>query len=159
MAFEGLVPGLQTHTPLPRRETPQLAELVAPTTEEAIAEDLQQRPRRPGGSTAGRLMQRSRTRTAGIRFEWAMRTCGPVLRVVATWTDRLGQPHHTSYSVQCNGLEGALDRAIASRISCGAPLPDREDLLQRLRQEFETAPEALAATSGMVGSTRATVTA
>jgi hypothetical protein len=98
------------------------------------------RERRPGGSKMGRLMWRSRTRTAGIRFEWAMRSCGPVLRVVATWTDHQGQPHHTSYSVQCNGLEGALDRAIASRISCGAPLPDREDLLQRLRQEFATAP-------------------
>ncbi|KQY88888.1 hypothetical protein ASD35_15290 [Pelomonas sp. Root1444] len=98
------------------------------------------RARRPGGSKMGRLMWRSRTRTAGIRFEWAMRSCGPVLRVVATWTDQQGQPHHTSYSVQCNGLEGALDRAIASRISCGAPMPDREDLLQRLRQEFATAP-------------------
>ncbi|WP_348009359.1 hypothetical protein [Roseateles sp.] len=90
----------------------------------------------------GRLMRRSRTRTAGIRFEWAMRSCGPVLRVVATWTDRQGQPHHTSYSVQCNGLAGALDRAIASRISCGAPLPDREDLLQRLQQEFATSPHS-----------------
>ena len=100
----------------------------------------QERPRRPGGSTMGRLMWRSRTRTAGIRFEWAMRSCGPVLRVVATWTDHEGQPHHTSYSVQCNGLEGALDRAIAARISCGAPMPDREDLLQRLQQEFATAP-------------------
>jgi hypothetical protein len=97
-------------------------------------------PRRPGGSSMGRLMRRSRTRTAGIRFEWVLRTVGPVLRVVATWTDPLGQPHHTSFSVQCNGLEGALDRAIAARISCGAPMPDREDLLQRLRQEFATAP-------------------
>jgi hypothetical protein len=101
--------------------------------------------RRPGGSRMGRLMRRSRTRTAGIRFEWAMRTSGPVLRVVATWKDRLGQPHHTSYSVQCNGLEGALDRAIASRVSCGAPMPDREDLLQRLQQEFATAPQLAAA--------------
>lgn len=100
----------------------------------------QDRPRRPGGSTMGRLMRRSRTRTAGIRFEWVLRTVGPVLRVVATWTDKHGQPHHTSFSVQCNGLEGALDRAIAARISCGAPLPDREDLLQRLQQEFATAP-------------------
>lgn len=97
-------------------------------------------PRRPGGSTMGRLMRRSRTRTAGIRFEWVTRTTGPVLRVVATWKDHLGRPHHTSFSVQCNGLEGALDRAIAARISCGAPMPDREDLLQRLRQEFTTAP-------------------
>lgn len=101
-------------------------------------------PRRPGGSTMGRLMQRSRTRTAGIRFEWVLRTIGPVLRVVATWTDQFGQPHHTSFSVQCNGLEGALDRAIASRVSCGAPLPDRADLLQRLQQEFATAPHVAA---------------
>lgn len=103
-----------------------------------------ERPRRPGGSTMGRLMRRSRTRTAGIRFEWVLRTVGPVLRVVATWTDQLGQPHHTSFSVQCNGLEGALDRAIAARISCGAPLPNRADLLQRLQKEFATAPHLVA---------------
>lgn len=99
-----------------------------------------ERPRRPGGSKMGRLMWRSRTRTAGIRFEWVSRTTGPVLRVVATWTDWQGQPRHTSFSVQCNGLEGALDRAIACRISCGAPMPDRDDLLKRLQQEFATAP-------------------
>jgi hypothetical protein len=102
------------------------------------------RTRRPGGSTMGRLMRRSRTRTAGIRFEWVLRTTGPVLRVVATWTDPMGHAHHTSFSVQCNGLEGALDRAIAARVSCGAPQPDRADLLERLRKEFETAPLAAA---------------
>lgn len=128
--------------PLLRGATPAGAWDRPPSPAEA-AEDGE-RPRRPGGSKMGRLMWRSRTRTAGIRFEWAMRSCGPVLRVVATWTDRQGQPHHTSYSVQCNGLEGALDRAIASRISCGAPMPDREDLLQRLRQEFATAPHIAA---------------
>ena len=100
------------------------------------------KPRRPGGSKTGRLMWRSRTRAAGIRFEWAMRSFGPVLRVVATWTDQHGHAHHTSFSTECNGLEGALDRAIAARISCGAPMPDREDLLQRLRHEFETSPFA-----------------
>ena len=99
-----------------------------------------ERHRPPGGSNMGRLMWRSRTRTAGIRFEWIPRTTGPVLRVVATWKDHYGHPRHTSFSVQCNGLEGALDRAIASRCSCGAPLPDRADLLQRLQQEFATAP-------------------
>ncbi|RZJ11315.1 MAG: hypothetical protein EOP39_06605 [Rubrivivax sp.] len=136
MAFEGLTAGLPTPTTPP----PLVGNI--PTLDDNHAPESQQRPRRPGGSAMGRLMRRSRTRTAGIRFEWAMRTCGPVLRVVATWTDRHGQPHHTSYSVQCNGLEGALDRAIASRISCGAPMPNREDLLQRLRQEFATSPHA-----------------
>ena len=58
---------------------------------DALVEDESARPRRPGGSKMGRLMWRSRTRTAGIRFEWAMRSCGPVLRVVATWTDRQGR--------------------------------------------------------------------
>lgn len=142
MALEGLSSGVQTATPRPRFESQVAADALS-AEQQLAAEQQQPRPRRPGGSTMGRLMRRSRTRTAGIRFEWAMRTCGPVLRVVATWTDRQGQPHHTSYSVQCNGLEGALDRAIASRVSCGAPMPDREDLLQRLRQEFATAPHAI----------------
>ncbi|MFG6462597.1 hypothetical protein ACG04Q_13540 [Roseateles sp. DXS20W] len=156
MAFEGHVPGLQTNPPAPHGDTARQA-LAALPAGDANPEPTQQqqRTRRPGGSAMGRLMQRSRTRTAGIRFEWAMRTCGPVLRVVATWTDRLGQPHHTSYSVQCNGLEGALDRAIASRTSCGAPLPDREDLLQRLRQEFATAPQAMAAAGAVAAIARA----
>ena len=133
----------------PLRQMPPLADGMGAAASAATVTDAHASDvggvgvRRPGGSTMGRLMWRSRTRTAGIRFEWAMRTCGPVLRVVATWTDRQGQPHHTSFSVQCNGLEGALDRAIASLISCGAPVPDREDLLQRLRQEFATAqPQA-----------------
>lgn len=120
----------------------------AAATEHFLNDLRMERPRRPGGSTMGRLMRRSRTRTAGIRFEWVLRTIGPVLRVVATWTDRLGQPHHTSFSVQCNGLEGALDRAIAARISCGAPAPDREDLLQRLQKEFATAPHVVAQFAG-----------
>lgn len=122
-------------------DTTAMAGAATATAAERYLNELRlDRPRRPGGSAMGRLMRRSRTRTAGIRFEWVLRTVGPVLRVVATWTDRLGQPHHTSFSVQCNGLEGALDRAIAARISCGAPMPDREDLLQRLQQEFATAP-------------------
>jgi hypothetical protein len=117
--------------------------LAAAATAERFMNDLHmERPRRPGGSAKGRLMWRSRTRTAGIRFEWVTRSIGPVLRVVATWTDALGHPRHTSFSVQCNGLEGALDRAIAARVSCGAPVPDRADLLQRLQKEFATAPQA-----------------
>lgn len=140
MAFEGLTAGMPTASPSSLFEPARLGAI--PTMDDTPAVEQPQRLRRPGGSTMGRLMRRSRTRTAGIRFEWAMRTCGPVLRVVATWTDQQGHPHHTSYSVQCNGLEGALDRAIASRVSCGAPMPDRQDLLQRLQHEFKTAPEA-----------------
>lgn len=94
--------------------------------------------RPPGGSNVGRTNRRTRTKVAGIRFEWVLRACGPMLRVVATWTDKQGIARHTSFSVQAQGLEGALDRAIAARISAGAPQPDREDLLQRLRAEFET---------------------
>ena len=149
MESEGLLARAASRADQPLlRATPPADAWERPSTTpaamaDALVEDESARPRRPGGSKMGRLMWRSRTRTAGIRFEWAMRSCGPVLRVVATWTDRQGQPHHTSYSVQCNGLEGALDRAIASRISCGAPMHDREDLLQRLRQEFATAPHLI----------------
>lgn len=98
--------------------------------------------RAPGGSTVGRLMQRSRTRAAGIRFEWVERTVGPVLRVVATWTDKTGRPRHTSFSVEVHGLDGALDLAIAARVSDGAPMPDRADLLQRLREEYVAGSQA-----------------
>lgn len=104
-------------------------------------------PRRVGGSKVGRLMRRSRTQVAGIRFEWVSRNCGPVLRVVATWTDKQGVPHHTSYSVHAKGLEGALDLAIAARTSAGAPMPDRADLLQRLSAEFHTRQTAPVANS------------
>ncbi|MFG6486899.1 hypothetical protein ACG04R_09465 [Roseateles sp. BYS78W] len=141
MAFEGPPAGLKRATHQPRFEPLPVDAAPPPSDGHATASDAAHH-RNPGGSSVGRLMRRSRTRTAGIRFEWAMRTCGPVLRVVATWTDHQGQPHHTSYSVQSNGLEGALDRAIASRISCGAPQPDREDLLRRLKQEFATAPQS-----------------
>jgi len=86
-----------------------------------------------GGSKVGRANSRTRTGCAGIRFEWMQRTCGPMLRVVATWSG-----HRTAYSVERNGLEAALDKAIAQRISDGAPMPDRDDLLKRLRDEYTT---------------------
>jgi hypothetical protein len=142
-------------------ETPTTSTAFANSTAPAMPEmhhNRMERPRRPGGSKMGRLMWRSRTRTAGIRFEWVLRTTGPVLRVVATWTDWQGQPRHTSFSVQCNGLEGALDRAIAARMSCGAPAPDREDLLKRLQKEFATAPYLKVADNTPVASVLPPVT-
>lgn len=91
-----------------------------------------------GGSPTGRVLRTSRTQQAGIRFEWTQRASGPGLRVVATWTDKRGRSHHTSYSVDRNGLDGALDLAIAARTSCGAPAPDRHALLLLLRRTFRT---------------------
>jgi len=91
-----------------------------------------------GGSAVGRPTYRTRTGCPGIRFEWAMRVCGPVLRVVATWTDKDGRARRTAYSVEVHGLEEALDLAIKARTSAGAPMPDRADLLQRLRAEYAT---------------------
>jgi hypothetical protein len=49
----------------------------------------------------------------------------PCLYVVASWRDRHGVSRCTRYSVERHGLQGALDKAIAARISAGAPLPDR----------------------------------
>jgi len=95
--------------------------------------------RGPGGSQVGRLMRRSRTGAAGIRFEWLAKSGRhPTLRVIATWTDKLGRPHHTSYSVEVHGFDGALDKAIAARVSAGAPMPDRAALLQRLVAEYDS---------------------
>ena len=91
-----------------------------------------------GGSEQGRVLSTSVTRAAGIRFEWARDTSTPILRVIATWTDRRSKCRNTSYSVERNGLDGALDKAIAARTSCGAPAPRRDALLRLLRREYRS---------------------
>lgn len=95
-----------------------------------------------GGSRAGRLLKTSTTPAAGIRFLWSDNEAEPKLRVAATWTDRRGKPRHTSFSVERNGLEGALDLAIAKRVSCGAPQPDRDALLKALRKAKRAGPKS-----------------
>lgn len=92
-----------------------------------------------GGSETGRTNKLTRTGVAGIRFVWVPSTFGPpILRVYATWTDKTGRLRSTSYSVEKNGMSGALDKAIAARTSAGAPLPSKRALLAMLRREFET---------------------
>ncbi|KPF46620.1 hypothetical protein IP87_12750 [beta proteobacterium AAP121] len=100
------------------------------------------RPR--GGSVQGRVLCTSPTGVAGVRFAWSQNLDGPALRVVASWVDKRGRPRHTSYSVERNGLEGALDKALKARTSCGAPMPDRALLLRQLRREYRTRGEAQA---------------
>jgi len=91
-----------------------------------------------GGSAVGRLLSSNTSGSAGIRFEWVERNSTPTVRVVATWTDRKGVSRHTSYSADKHGLPGALDKAITSRTSCGAPMPDRVALLRLLKREFNS---------------------
>jgi hypothetical protein len=91
-----------------------------------------------GGSEVGRVLRTSATKSAGIRFVWVELLSGMALRVNATWTDRRGRPRSTSYSVERNGLDVALDKAIKARTSCGAPKPDRDALLKLLRREART---------------------
>lgn len=98
--------------------------------------------RQRGGSEQGRVLRTSPTGVAGVRFSWSQNLDGPVLRVVASWVDKRGRPRHTSYSVERNGLEGALDKALKARTSCGAPMPDRELLLRQLKREYRTRGEA-----------------
>lgn len=96
------------------------------------------RPR--GGSATGRVFSTSTTGAAGLRFEWTPNRLVPVLRVVATWVDKRGRSRHTSFSVQRNGLEGALDLAIAARTSAGAAAPEKKPLLRLLRKMHRSAP-------------------
>lgn len=100
------------------------------------------KPRKRGGSVAGRLLKTSKTPAAGIRFLWSRNEASPRLRVAATWMDRKGRPRHTSFSVDRNGLESALDMAIERRTSCGAPTPDREALLKALKKVKRAGPDA-----------------
>lgn len=97
--------------------------------------------RERGGSEEGRVLRTSTTQAAGIRFVWTPSTTQPVLRVNASWTDRKGKARNTSYSCERNGLEGALDKALKARTSCGAIMPDRRALLRRLRSTYRAGPE------------------
>lgn len=93
-----------------------------------------------GGSPEGRPMRTTQVEP-GIRFVWAQTVAGQVLQVHATWRLPNGTPRHTHYSVQRNGVNGALDRAIEARMSCGAPQPDRRKLLAALRKMVRDAEE------------------
>lgn len=89
-----------------------------------------------GGSKSGRLLRTSKTGESGIRFVWvAAANDTAILRVVATWM-HAGRPRCASYSVESNGLEGALDKALAARTSAGAPKPNRANLIEHLRVEY-----------------------
>ena len=97
----------------------------------------------PGGNNVvGRLSKLNTSGVAGIRFTWVAAVSGPILRVVATWQDQRGRSRHTSYSVEHSGLDGALDKAIAARISAGAPLPDRALLMRKLRTLYRSGAPA-----------------
>ena len=91
------------------------------------------RSQKAGGSKQGRLLSTNATGAAGIRFVWSTGALTPTLRVIATWIDKGGKPRHTSYSVERNGLDGALDKAIKARTLAGASAGDRDALLKALR--------------------------
>ena len=99
------------------------------------------KPKPRGGSRAGRMTKLSKSGAAGIRFVWS-ETEQPILRVFASWIDRKGRAHSTSYSVERNGLEVALDLAIVWRTSAGAPPPDKAALMKVLRRTYRTGSEA-----------------
>lgn len=95
-----------------------------------------------GGSRLGRRLSTSKTPAAGVRFEWHHFALSTVLYVVVSWNDKRGRPCGTRYSVVRNGVEGALDLAIAKRLEAGAPQPDRKALLQALRRTQRAGPDA-----------------
>ncbi len=115
---------------------PELSRLAA----EKTARDMRlPKTLPPGGHIKeGRLTKLNRTGAAGIRFGWIERQMGPVLTLVATWTDHNGRSRHRVASVERHGLTVALDKVIAARTSSGAALPDRLALLALLRRVYET---------------------
>ncbi len=90
-----------------------------------------------GGSPLGRRNRLSPTPAAGIRFEWLHYSLSTVLNVVATWPEpRTGRRCSSRFSVERNGLDGALDRAMECRRKAGAPLPDRHQMLDLLTEVY-----------------------
>ena len=96
------------------------------------------KPRR--GAKLGRIQNNNKTGEAGIQFVWR-RYETPVLAVAASWMDpKTGKPKHTSFSVEANGLEGALDKAIAAREKSGVPVTTKTALLRKLRSVYRAGP-------------------
>lgn len=116
---------------------PELSRLAA----ERTAHEMRLPKTLPAGGhiKEGRLTKLNRTGAAGIRFCWIERQAGPVLTLVATWTDQNRRSRHRVASVERHGLTVALDRVIAARTSSGAAMPDRLALLALLQQVYETA--------------------
>lgn len=108
--------------------------------QQAIKELGLPKPKPRGGSPTGRVLSTSKTKAPGICFVWAPGQDAPRLLVVATWVDKKGKYRSTSYSVEANGLEVALDRAIKARTSAGAEAPDKVSLLRLLRKQYRSGP-------------------
>jgi hypothetical protein len=97
-----------------------------------------------GGSPLGRRTRLSPTPAPGIRFEWLHYSQSTVLNVVANWPDpRTGRRCSSRYSVERNGLDGALDRALENRRKAGAPMPDRQHLLDLLTEVYRSGAPAV----------------
>jgi hypothetical protein len=95
-----------------------------------------------GGSESGRRTKLSPTSAAGIRWYWSPYYGSATLKVVASWVDKDGRARSSNYSVARNGLTGALELAVAKRISAGAPVPNVAKLRRELGRAFRSGPEA-----------------
>jgi hypothetical protein len=89
-----------------------------------------------GGGMIGRRVTGTNVEP-GITLKWREYGGSPKLTVEATWAEA-GRRRKTCYSVDKNGLEGALDKAIQKRMNAGAPKLNREALLAELRSEYMT---------------------
>ena len=89
-----------------------------------------------GGGVIGRRVAGTKIEP-GIVFKWRDYGGDPKLTVEATWSEA-GRLRKTCYSVEKNGLEGALDLAVKKRMKAGAPKLNRDALLARLRSEYMT---------------------
>lgn len=90
-----------------------------------------------GGGILGRRSRMTRLE-AGISMNW--RTFGgglPKLYLLVSWKEG-ERKRGTALSVDKNGLEKPLRRAIAIRVKAGAPRPDFQELLATLMTEYQT---------------------
>lgn len=85
-----------------------------------------------------RLLSNNRSGISGIQFQWRPGKTGSFLYVAGNWTDKQGRARAFAYSVERNGLEGALRKAIEIRVKSGAPKPDFELALERLTLAYKT---------------------
>jgi hypothetical protein len=102
----------------------------------SLAAELQLPPTR-----RGILLSNNTSGISGIQFQWRPSRSGEseYLYVCGNYTDATGRPRAFAYSVQRNGLDGAMDKALAVRRKHGAPVPERAHALKLLRRAYRSA--------------------
>lgn len=97
-------------------------------------------PRYADRQTRGKMTRANRSGVVGLRLRWWYSADGtPAPYIQANWTDDDGIVRCCTYSVEYNGIEGAVARALQKRARMRIPVPAVSQAVKTLAKSY---PEA-----------------